>query len=145
VLAVGNYPNATRYPFNGSGNGLSVYGDGRGCNTLTGSFTVKQAVFSAVYNSLQNFDGTFIQHCEGATPALTGEVKYDAEPVTAPPPGVTNLSAVVSGSGLAITWANPTASRYRYTLVRIEPSGTLAGLSPIAGGAVSPAPEPQRR
>jgi hypothetical protein len=35
-----------------------------------------------------------------------------------------------------ITWANPTASRYSYTVVRIEPSGTLAGLSPIAGGGV---------
>jgi hypothetical protein len=46
VLADGNYPNATRYPFNGSGNGLSVDGNGRGCNTLTGSFTVKQAAFS---------------------------------------------------------------------------------------------------
>jgi hypothetical protein len=136
VLAVGNYPNATRYPFNGTGNGLSVYGDGRGCNTLTGSFRVKQAVFSAVDNSLQNFDGTFIQHCEGATPALTGEVKYDAEAVTTPPPGITNLRAVVSGSSLDITWANPTASRYSYTVVRIEPSGTLAGLSPVAGGAV---------
>lgn len=136
VLAVGNYPNATRYPFNGTGNGLSVYGDGRGCNTLTGSFRVKQAVFSAVDNSLQNFDGTFIQHCEGATPALTGEVKYDAEAVTTPPPGVTNLQAVVNGSSLDVTWANPTASSYSYTVVRIEPSGTLAGLSPIAGGGV---------
>ena len=28
------------------------------------------------------------------------------------------------------------SSRYRFTLVRIEPSGTLAGLSPAAGGAV---------
>jgi len=140
VLAVGNYPNATRYPFNGSGNGLSVFGDGRGCNTLTGSFRVKQAVFSAVDNSLQNFDGTFTQHCEGATPALTGEVKYDAEAVTAPPPGVTQLNAVASGSGLDITWANPATSVYSYTVVRIEPSGTLAGVSPVAGGAVFAGP-----
>ena len=140
VLAVGNYPNATRYPFNGSGNGLSVFGDGRGCNTLTGSFRVKQAVFSAVDNSLQNFDGTFTQHCEGATPALTGEVKYDAEAVTAPPPGVTELNAVASGSGLDITWANPATSVYSYTVVRIESSGTLAGVSPVAGGAVFAGP-----
>ena len=136
VLAVGNYPKATRYPFNGTGNGLSVSGDGRGCNTLTGSFRVKQAVFSAVDNSLQNFDATFIQHCEGGTPALTGEVKYDASPVTAPPAGVTNLKAVVTGSGLDITWANPASSLYSYTVVRIEPSGRPAGLSPIAGQPV---------
>jgi hypothetical protein len=115
---------------------LSVYGDGRGCNTLTGSFRVKQAVFSAVDNSLENFDGTFIQHCEGATPALTGEVKYDAEPVTAPPAGVTYLKTAVTSSGLDITWANPTTSLYAYTVVRIEPSGTPAGVSPAAGDAV---------
>jgi len=136
VLAVGRYPHATRYPFNGNGNGLSVFGDGRGCNTLTGSFNVKQAVFSAVDNSLQNFDGTFVQHCEGAAPALTGEVTYDAEPVTAPPAGVTKLKAAVAGSGLDITWANPTSSLYRYTVVRIEPSGKPAGVSPIAGSPV---------
>jgi hypothetical protein len=136
VLAVGNYPNATRYPFNGNGNGLSVYGDGRGCNTLTGSFRVRQAVFSAVDNSLENFDGTFIQHCEGATPALTGEVKYDAEPVTARPAGVTKLRAVVTMSGLAITWANPATRLYAYTVVRIEPSRRPAAVSPVAGGAV---------
>jgi serine protease len=56
--------------------------------------------------------------------------------VTGPPPGVTNLQAVVTSSGLKITWANPANSRYRYTVVRIAPSGTPAGLSPIAGDAV---------
>src|SRR5262249_57651693 len=89
VLAVGNYPKATRYPFNGTGNGLSVSGDGRGCNTLTGSFRVKQAVFSAVDNSLQNFDATFIQHCEGGTPAPTGQVQSHSSPLTPPPPPLT--------------------------------------------------------
>lgn len=136
ILAPGSFPKATRYPFNGTGNGLSVYGDGRGCNTVTGSFAVKQAVFSAVDNSLQNFDGTFVQHCEGQTPALTGEVRYDAEPVTTPAPSVTKLKAVAAAPKLTITWANPTGSRYAYTLVRIYSSGTPAGVSPIAGRAV---------
>src|SRR5207244_1492696 len=40
ILAVGTYKHATRYPFNGSGPGLSIDGNGRGCNTLTGRFTV---------------------------------------------------------------------------------------------------------
>ena len=39
------YANATRYPFNGSGPGLSISGEGRGCNELTGTFTVDEAVF----------------------------------------------------------------------------------------------------
>lgn len=136
ILAVGSYLNATRYPFNGTGNGLSVWGDGRGCNTLTGSFKVKQAVFSAVDNSLKNFDGTFIQHCEGAAPALTGEVKYDAESVTAAPAGVTNLTTTVSGSNLNISWTNPASTVYAYTMVRIVPTSAPAGVSPIAGSAV---------
>lgn len=140
VLAVGKYPHATRYPFNGNGNGLSVDGDGRGCNTLTGSFRVLQAVFSAVDNSLQNFNGTFTQHCEGAAPALTGQVKYDAEPVTTPPAGVTGLKATVAANGLDISWVNPTTSIYRYTVVRIEPSAKPAGVSPIAGGPVFAGP-----
>ena len=37
---------------------------------------------------------------------------------------------------VAITWTNPTSSLYRYTVVRIEPSGSPAGVSPIAGGPV---------
>jgi hypothetical protein len=136
ILAVGTYPNATRWPFNGTGNGLEVDGDSRGCNTLTGSFTVKQAVFSAVDNSLKNFDGTFIQYCDNSTAALTGELKYDAEPVTTPPPGVSSLAAVSTTSGLDITWANPTASIYRYTVVRIESSGSPVGVTPFVGAAV---------
>ncbi|MGE5286718.1 MAG: hypothetical protein ACM3ML_05845, partial [Micromonosporaceae bacterium] len=133
VLTVGTYPNATRYPFNGSGNGLNVDGEGRGCNTLTGSFTVKQAVFSASDNSLKNFDATFTQHCEGATPALNGELKYNSAPVTSAPTGVSGLNAVSTSSGLSITWQNPAITRYSYTVVRIERSGSPYGTAAIAG------------
>jgi hypothetical protein len=136
VLAVGTYPDATRWPFNGSGNGLSVDGDSRGCNTLTGSFTVKQAVFSATDNSLKNFDGTFIQYCDNSTAALTGELEYDAEPVTSAPAGVSNLKAVSTSSGLSISWTNPAISIYSYTLIRLERSGSPVGLAPNAGTAV---------
>ena|SRR5258708_6858256 len=39
LLTVGTYTGAARFPFQSSSQpGLSVYGDGRGCNTLTGSF-----------------------------------------------------------------------------------------------------------
>src|SRR6266704_4166408 len=133
VLAVGNYPNATRYPFNGSGNGLNVDGDGRGCNTLTGSFAVKQVAFSAVDNSLQHFDGTFVQHCEGATPALTGELKYESAPVITPPAGVGSLHVSSSSGVLAASWVNPTLSIYLRTVVRIEPTGSPVGVAPFAG------------
>lgn len=133
VLAVGKYPNATRYPFNGSGNGLNVDGDGRGCNTLTGSFTVKQVAFSAVDNSLQHFDGTFVQHCEGQTPALTGELKYESAPVITPPAGVGSLHVSSSSGALSVSWVNPSFSGYLHTIVRIERSGSPFGVAPFAG------------
>jgi hypothetical protein len=135
-LAVGTYLHAQEYPNNGSNPGLSVSGDSRGCNTINGSFTIKQVAFSASGGSLEHFDGTFTQYCDNDTGALTGELKFDAAPVTAPPPAVSGLTAVSTSAGLGISWANPTSSIYRYTLVRIEPSPNPAGLAPYAGTAV---------
>lgn len=78
-LAPGSYPNAVRFPFQPPGvAGLSVSGDGRGCNTLTGSFTVRQVVY-APDGTVAAFDATFEQHCEGAAPALRGEIRYNAD------------------------------------------------------------------
>jgi hypothetical protein len=126
VLTAGTYSGTASY------NGLIVEHDGHQCAPFAGSFTIKQAVFSPVDNSLKNYDATFTQYCGTATGALTGELKYDAEPVTTVA-GVSRLNAGVNQSGLQITWANPASSRYRYTLVRIEPSGTPAGIAPYAG------------
>jgi VCBS repeat-containing protein len=76
TLTPGYYGNVARFPFQASNQpGLDVSGDGRGSDTLTGNFTVKQAVYDASGNVV-NFDATFEQHSEGATPALFGEVKY---------------------------------------------------------------------
>jgi uncharacterized delta-60 repeat protein len=96
TLLPGTYLNATRFGFQNSNvPGLDVAGEGRGSNTLTGQFTVKQAIYDSAGNVV-SFDVTFEQHSEGATPALLGEVKYsvpsgvlandsdpDGEPVTA--------------------------------------------------------------
>lgn len=92
------YSNATRYPFNGSGPGLDVSGMGRGCNELTGSFTVNSATFAAD-GTLKTASISFVQHCEGAPPALHGTFAFRAgdntppapwmiptQPVAAPPP-----------------------------------------------------------
>ena len=78
------YDNATRYPFqNPTGPGLSLYGDGRGCNTLTGSFTVNKAVFGP-NGWIQSFDATFVQHCEGSTTSeATGEIDIENGPAPA--------------------------------------------------------------
>ena len=86
TLAVGTYDGATRYPFaDPSDPGLEVFGDGRGCNELTGSFTVTQIAFDAL-GAVQSFDADFVQHCDGAEPALRGHVHLVAGP---PPPPLT--------------------------------------------------------
>jgi hypothetical protein len=97
-LTPGTYTGATRYPFNGAGPGLSLDGNGRGCNTLTGSFTVLDAVYG-LNGYVQTFDATFEQHCEGGTAAARGEV-HIANP--APPPALA-LTLAVAANGTAST------------------------------------------
>jgi hypothetical protein len=75
-LAPGDYDNAQRYPFQPVGTpGLSVYGAGRGGNTLTGNFDVLKASYNSS-NVLQSFSVNFEQHCEGAVPGLFGWLRY---------------------------------------------------------------------
>ncbi len=83
-LTPGTYENATRWPFNDpSQPGLSIFGNGRGCNTLTGSFTVLDATY-APGGSLVSFHATFEQHCEGGSAALRGEVQISSPPPVPP-------------------------------------------------------------
>jgi hypothetical protein len=71
-----------------TGSGIDVFGDGRSCAAITGSFTVTQAVFSPVDNSLQHFAASFTQYCAGSSAALTGTLTYNYAPVVTPPAGV---------------------------------------------------------
>jgi len=59
---------------------LDVYGEGRGCNQLTGRFEVQEALFGPS-GEIWAFAATFEQHCEGADAALFGEIR-----VANPPP-----------------------------------------------------------
>jgi hypothetical protein len=126
-LVPGVYTDAQRAPFAGDGHpGLDVFGDGRGCNTLTGSFTVDEAVFATSGGTLRlvRFAASFEQHCEGFAPALRGTIDYtDASDLTPPvttievsgPPGgggwllgpaqVTLSATDTGGSGVAATYA----------------------------------------
>ena len=90
-LTPGVYTGALRFPFENSQAGLSVSGDGRGCNTLTGSFEVKEVVYGpgpwGTAGSVVSFRATYEQHCEGWTAAARGEIRYNATlplEVTAP-------------------------------------------------------------
>ncbi|KJK58530.1 hypothetical protein [Saccharothrix sp. ST-888] len=97
ALTPGTYTGATRFPFNGAAEpGLSIGGNGRGCNTLTGSFTVSKAVFGP-NGYVQALDATYEQHCEGSTAALRGEVHID----NPAPPAVLDLGLGIAVDGTA--------------------------------------------
>ena len=80
--------------------GLDVYGAGRGCNQLTGRFTVLEAVYDA--GAVQRFAADYEQHCEGGPSALFGWVRFNSSvalPLQAFPEGGSAPEA--SGSGIA--------------------------------------------
>src|SRR6266536_173113 len=80
------------------GPGLSLVENGRGCNTVTASFTVLDAVYGA-NGYVQTFDATFEQHCDGLDPAARGEV-HIANP---PPPPALTLDLAVAAAAAAST------------------------------------------
>lgn len=81
-LTTGRYTDASRYPFNSAtSNGLDFSAPGRGCNRLSGEFTI-DAISYAADGSLIHLDASFIQVCELFMPALTGYVLIDKRPST---------------------------------------------------------------
>lgn len=79
-LVPGTYTGAVRFPFQAPDQpGLSLSGDGRGCNTLTGQFTVHQAEYDGA-GTPTRLDISFEQHCEGAVPGAYGELLLNAVP-----------------------------------------------------------------
>jgi urease beta subunit len=88
------YKNAQRYPFQSPKlPGLSVYGAGRGCNTLSGNFDVNAY---DIFNNgtISGFSADFLQRCEGTGPALAGAIRYNA-----PLRQFSVTNAVIQGGG----------------------------------------------
>ncbi|MDA8100562.1 MAG: hypothetical protein M0042_13175 [Nitrospiraceae bacterium] len=109
-LQPGYYGNLKRYPFNNPvRGGLSWYGEGRGCNTLTGWFVVDD--ITLVDGALQAIDLRFEQRCEGGTSALRGQIHWTSNDTTAPPGPVTPPPA---GLWQPVSGATPTAGNYAY-------------------------------
>ncbi|MEV6647023.1 hypothetical protein [Amycolatopsis sp. NPDC051371] len=96
ALTAGTYAGATRYPFQGAGApGLSLDGNGRGCNTLTGTFAIQNVVFGP-HGYVQTLDATYEQHCEGFEAAARGEVHIANPP--APPELAIGLKVATDGT-----------------------------------------------
>jgi Calx-beta domain-containing protein len=78
AFAKAEYEGAQRFSFGSPTKpGMDIFGDGRGCNTVTGRFLVMEAAFDTAGNVLR-LAIDFEQHCEGATPALFGSVRYNS-------------------------------------------------------------------
>lgn len=85
IFASGStYSGALRYPFNESAPGLSVHGNGHGCNKLEGTFTIT-TISVDDDGSLRSVGITFEQHCESERPALRGSLGYRTSLVPLPP------------------------------------------------------------
>jgi hypothetical protein len=132
-LTPGTYLNATRYPFQvTSVPGLSVSGDGRGCNMLSGSFQVLQAVYGPA-NTLVAFEATFEQHCEGFAPALRGQIRYNANValyLTAP----THIQAVQNQKvSFLVTGTDAQGRRVFLNATNLPPGATFTDLGNSTG------------
>lgn len=134
-LAPGTYDGAARADYRGSSPGLEVAGNGRGCNTISGRFTVTDATFD-LDGQPRTFGSTFEQHCEGAAPALRGEFDFRAGDRTPLPPWMLGGSAVYApvrkspdpaadGPGGSVPRGDPALSRCA--------RGAFAGANPITG------------
>ncbi|MBE1608418.1 hypothetical protein [Actinopolymorpha pittospori] len=134
ILVQGStYPNAHRYPFNGTGAGMDVDGEGRGCNKLVGDFTVNQVGFTGT-GALDRLDLTFEQHCEEQTPALHGRLRYRARADYTAPARVTNATATRTSSTTAhLAWTNPADADRAATVVRYMPDTSAPPTNPTVG------------
>jgi hypothetical protein len=95
----GEFDNAQRTAFRSPTRpGIDVSGDGRGCNIDAGRFMVSDFAL--------NTDGTiarlgidFEQHCEAATPALYGSVRYNSSVTAIPRLGIASTYALKGNAG----------------------------------------------
>jgi hypothetical protein len=107
TLAPGTYSGATRYPFQAPTEpGLSLSGNGSGCNTLTGFFTIQNVVFGSG-NDLQELDATFEQHCEGGAAAVRGKVHFANSPSPSPSPSPTPTPGGTATTATLKAFPNP--------------------------------------
>jgi hypothetical protein len=76
VLAPGRYVGATSHVV-GDAPQLYVSGEHRGCNTVSGEFTVHEVVYDAGGNPT-SFSADFVQSCEGVMPPMRGTIRLNS-------------------------------------------------------------------
>jgi len=110
MLVPGTYNNAQRYPFEAAGHpGFDIGGDGRGCNTEFGSFTVLDATFDTSFQPTRvaSFAATFDQACEGAPLHLKGTIIYNSNVAAgSDPPVISDITYIPKKGKLTIEGSN---------------------------------------
>jgi hypothetical protein len=74
VLAVGDYANAKRYPFNNDAPGINFSGKGRGANMIAGRFVIWE--LEVKDNAIVRLAIDFVQRAEVKGPPLYGMLRY---------------------------------------------------------------------
>lgn len=143
ALAPGAYESAARAAFRGSSPGLEFTGNGRGCNTLTGRFVIREITVNGI-GVVQSLAADFEQHCEGGTPALWGEVRINsAIPLTInKPPGTTTPDAFAFAAQTQVPPSTIATSDVTtiYGINAPAPISVTGGSYSVNGGAYTTAP-----
>jgi hypothetical protein len=147
ALVPGYYPNAHRTPFEAAGQpGLMVVSH-QGCNTLTGEFTVQEAVYDYTVSPprVVRFVASFVQHCEDQLPALTGTIIINGDPLpTATPTATATSSATPASTATPTSGATTTTTPSATAQATATPTRTATPTSTVAPTS-SPTPTPQYR
>jgi hypothetical protein len=121
ALAVGSYVEAVRAAFRLAGQpGLDVFGDGRGCNAVTGKFDI-DALSLAPNGDVAVLQATFEEHCEGGDLALFGRLRYEAPPPLLISVALREEGAVTNKTVVATIGGTVSCSRNAF----IDLAGTL--------------------
>jgi hypothetical protein len=108
LLLPGLYDPAQRYPFQtGTAAGLSITGNGRGCNTVSGRFSIEELGRDPT-SGVTRFSATLEQHCEGGTTALRGVINFQASGTPDPTP-TADRTIPLSGKIFRVAY-DPTAN-----------------------------------
>lgn len=105
-LSVGNYARATRWPFQATdAPGLNFDGNGRGNNTLTGSFQILEATYAASGEVL-TFAADFRQYDEGVQGWWNmGSIRYNSDIPISPIPEPSTALLLCAGIGVLMPFA----------------------------------------
>ncbi|HYY59341.1 MAG TPA: carboxypeptidase regulatory-like domain-containing protein, partial [Pyrinomonadaceae bacterium] len=121
--------------------GLEIAGDGRGCNTLTGSFTVHEVTldYSGSSPKVLTFAASFEQHCEGGPAALIGTLYYK---YTGSQSIYSISGRVIDRSGNAVGGVPVGIKGSKISTVTTDPAGNYSFGNLLAGGNYRIVPKP---